>query len=262
MRKFLLLLFVLFFGLNVFATDENMGFRGPLNFFQSKILEKIISVQVEKVVGGNIKTKITSYGAKALRNGIFKSAFIEGKNLSFDGINISGFVAETTTENNRLDISDKSNPKLLTDIQADFKTVMSNEDLKTIITAPICQNEIKKLNKNLAPLVRVNTLNVWADKGRLKFRVNLSSGLFGSEFSISGSTSVFSDGNKIVIKDMEISKKTQFANNILSLLNSLNPINLVIKQLDNANIDILVNNINIIDDKIEIFGIIKIYRGV
>ena len=121
-----------------------MGFRGPLNFFQSKILEKIISVQVEKVVGGNIKTKISSYGAKALRNGIFKSAFIEGKNLSFDGINISGFEAETTTENNRLDISDKSNPKLLTDIQADFKTVVSNEDLKTVITAPICQNEIKK----------------------------------------------------------------------------------------------------------------------
>lgn len=261
MRKFLILLFILFLGVTAFAVDENIGFRGPLNFFQSKILEKIISVQVRKVVGGDIKTKITSYGAKALRIGIFKSAFIEGKNLSFDGINISGFVAETTTENNRLDISDKSNPKLLTDVQADFKTILSNEDLKTIITAPVCQNEIKKINKNLAPFIRVNTLDVWADKGRLKFKVNLSSGLFGSEFSISGSTSVFSDGEKVVMKDMEISKKTSFAKNLLSMLNNLNPINLVIKQFDNANIDILVNNINIVDDKIEIFGIIKIYRG-
>ena len=73
-KLFVFIFFVLFSILPVFADSKEFGFRGPLNYFQSKVLEKIISTEVKKVVGGNITTDIRSYGAKALRNGIFKFA--------------------------------------------------------------------------------------------------------------------------------------------------------------------------------------------
>ena len=263
MKKILLLLFMLFFGLQTFAKEENLGFRGPLNFFQSKVLEHIISSQIKNTVGGNIKTKINSYGAKALRNGIFKSAKTEGKNLAFEGISITSFTATTITENNRLDIGDTSNPKLLTDIQAEYIATLSNEDIKTIITAPICQKEILKFNKKLAPFAQIYDIDIFCKTNRLHFRINLLSELFGTNFSVSGSTDVYSDGNIAELRDIEFSKKIKLglSEKAILLLNNLNPINLVIKELDDAHLDINVNKIKIIDDKIQIFGIIKLYRS-
>lgn len=265
MKKFLILGFLfLLITSPVDASPRELGLRGPLNFFQSKVLENIISKEVKRVVGGKINTDISSYGAKALRNGIFKSAQINGKNLEFEGIHIDSVEIHTTTENNKIDITDKSNPKLLTDIYGEYTAQITNENLTTILASPIFNKEIGKLNQKLAPFVAINQLNVFCESGQLRFKINLISDLLGSEIPISGSTKIYASNGVTEFEDIKLNKKIKlwFTDKVISLVNSLNPLNIVIKELDNACLNISVSNIKIIDDKIEIFGMIKVYRGV
>ena len=265
MKKIVLLFFLVLFMANfAFARDEDFGFKGPLNYFQSKILERVISTQVQKVVGGKVQTQVSSYGAKALRQGVFKSAKISGEDLQFDGLTLSGFVAETVTENNRIDISDKKSPKLLTDVRGEYKATLTNDDIQKVLNSSVCRKEISKINKKLAPFAEISDVEMFCQTNRLHLKLNMVSGLFGTSFAVSASTGIYSDAGWAELQDVKFSKKMKLglSDSVIAVLNDLNPINLVIKELDNAKLDISVNEIKIVDDKIEIFGIINVYRGV
>lgn len=264
MKKFFTTILILFFASNlVFAREENLGFRGPLNFIQCKVLEKIISMQIRKVVNGKIDTNVKSYGAKALRNGIFKSAEFEAKDLNVDGVHITRVYAKTITENNRIDISDKQNPKLLTDILAEYKAEVTNSDLKTLLLSEEYVKRVAKINAKIAPLARIYDTDIYCENNRLYFKLMVLSDLvFGGKITISGSTDIYSNGYKTELRDIKFNKrlKMNISDNLIRFINDLNPVNIVIKELGDAKIYVTAEEINIINDKIEISGIIKIYK--
>ncbi len=263
MKKFLLFILIVVFSSNiVFASDENLGFRGPLNYIQCKVLEYVISREVKEFTGGYIKVKVDSYGAKALRNGIFKSVALEGRNLNIDGMNISKFSADTITENNRLDVSDYNNLRLITDILAEYTAELTNEDINTIINSKEYKNEIALINKKLSPFLRIYNTSIYSENNRLHIKLWLASDIIGSTFTVSMSTDIYSDGYKAGLNDIKFSKKVKIgiSDSVLTVVETLNPINFVIKELDDAKISTSVKSINIVDDKIQISGIIKIYK--
>ncbi len=263
MKKFFIIILLFVFSNNiVFAGDENLGFRGPLNFAQCKILEHVVSCEIHKIMGGRARVRFVSYGAKALRRGIFKSAAMKGKDFNLDGINISKINIETITENNRLDVSDLNNVKLITDILAKYTAEITNDDIKTIIASRPYQNEIARINKRLAPFIRIYNSDVYCRNNRLFIKLFLASDLIGSKFTVSISTDIYSDGYKTGFDDIKLNKKLQMglSDKIIEFIDALNPVNFVVKELDDAKISTTVRSINIVDDKIQISGIIKIYK--
>ena len=263
MKKFISILLLFVLGSNtVFARDENLGFRGPLNFAQCKMLEHVVTCEIQKFMGGRAKVRFVSYGAKALRRGIFKSARMKGKDFNLDGINISRINIETITENNRLDINDLNNVKLITDILAKYTAEIDNDDIKTIIASKVYQNEISRINKKLAPFLRINNSDIYCKNNRLFIKLYFTSDLIGTSFAVSVSTDIYSDGYKTGFNDIKLSKKIQMglSDKIIEFIDVLNPVNFVVRELDDAKISTTVKSINIVDDKIQISGIIKIYK--
>ena len=263
MKKLLSLIFVIFIFANVsFAYDEDLGFRGPLNFIQCQVLEYVFAREIHKTIGGNVNIKLTSYGAKALRNGIFKDAVLDGKNLNIDGISISRLHAKTLTENNRLDISDLQHIKLITDILAEYYAELTNEDINTILKSEEYQAEINKINTKLSPFLKIYNTNIYSENNMLYIKLWVTSDLLGTSFVIKVSTDIYSEGYKTGLNNIQFSKKLKLgiSDKLLEFLDKLNPVNFVIKVLENAKISTNVKSINIIDDKIQISGIIKLYK--
>ena len=164
MKRLFLTLLILFFTTSSALATNNFGHRGPLNFIQTKILEKTISSQLERQYGGLADIKIKSYGAKALRNGIFQSAQLNLNDIKIEDISISNLNLETTSIENKLDITDIKNIKLISNIDAIFSASISNEDLKNILNTPIYQNEISKINTKLSPLASIKIREIFCQE--------------------------------------------------------------------------------------------------
>ena len=258
-KTFLTLLISLLISNSVYANND-YGFRGPLNFIQVKLLEKTISTQVKKEFKGSVNTKINSYGAKALRNGVFKSAELELNNCLIEGISISRIQLKTTSIENKLDISDLKNIKLLSNIDAEFYTTLSNEDLKSILASSFYKKEIAKINTEISPLASINIGDIYCRDDRLFIKMEANT--IGIKMNTTCSSKINVEGNNILLKDIKFNKKNNsiLSTNIKKDLEGLNPIKTTIEALDNSNFDIKPTSINIINDKIEISGIIKIYN--
>lgn len=260
MKKFVLILVSLFLMTNTVIASENYGFRGPLNFIQCKILEKTISSQIEKRFKATVDTKIKSYGAKALRNGIFKSAIVQLNGVEVDGISVSEVNVETTSVENRLDITDIKDIKLLSNIDANFWATLSNEDLKNILASKIYQKEIAKINAQIAPFASVKIADVYCEGEQLFIKLQANS--FGVKLNTIVSSQVVSENGIVVLKDIKLSKHSNnvLLGSIMGDLGGVNPINTAIKGLGNPNLSIKISSINIVNDKIKISGIIRIYK--
>jgi len=90
----------------------------------------------------------------------------------------------------------------------------------------------------------------------------LSDLIFGGKIFINCSTDIYSNGYKTELRDVRFSKrlKMDISDSLIRFVNDLNPINIVIKELDSAKINVSADTINIVNDKIEISGIINIYK--
>ena len=260
MKNFILILVLLFLMTNPVVASENYGFRGPLNFIQSKILEKTISSQIEKKFKATVDTKIKSYGAKALRNGIFKSAVIQLNGVEVDGVSIDEVSLETTSVENKLDITDIKNIKLLSNIDADFVATLSNEDLKNILSSKIYQKEVSKINAQIAPFASVKIADIYCEE-ELLF-IKLQANAFGAKLNTTVSSQIALADDVIVLKDIKLSKHSNHVLlwSVVGGLEGINPINTAIKGMENSNLSIKISSINIVNDKIKISGIIRIYK--
>ncbi len=263
MKKLLIILLFICLSTNLtYARDEDLGFRGPLNYIQSKILEHVLSIEVQKITSGDIRIQIVSYGAKALRNGIFKSVIMEGKNLNFDGMSISKIYAQTITENNRLDIRNIEHIKILTHILAEYSLELNNDDIKTILASEAYKAEISKINNKMSPIFRISNVDIYCEYNRLFIKLLVKSDLIGASFNVRISTDIYSDGYKTGLYNIKFNKKLKMglSDDILYIIDRLNPVNYVVKDLGNANVKVSIKQVNIVDDKIQISGIIKVYK--
>ena len=265
MKKFCLILFILLMVPNiVFAkTEENLGFRGPLNYIQSKLLEHVLSVEIEKITSGDMKIIINSYGAKALRSGIVKSVVADGRNLNIDGMSISKIHMATITENNRLDVSNLKHIKILTDILAEYSIELTNDDIKTILESKEYKREIAKINSKMSPIFRIQGVDIYCQFDRLFIKLLIKSDMLGGMmFNVRISTNIYSDGYRSGLYDIKFNKKLKMglSDDILYIIDKLNPVNFVIKDLDHAKVNTAIKKVYVVDDKIQIFGTIKVYK--
>ncbi len=263
MKKVFSILIILFLFTGVVSAGNNdLGVQGPFNFIQTRILEYTLARVIRKNVGGRIKIKLTSYGTKALINGVFKSAVFEGKNINIDGISISRVYVETVTENNRIDLSDLSNIRLISDITARYTAEITNEDINIILSSEKYKTELNRVNKKLAPFLRIHSTNIYSQNNRLHVKLFIVSDLTGISFTVSFSTGISPQENKTGFNDIKLNRlvNTGVWRKIIKYMDILNPINFVIKELDDAKISAIVKSVNIIDDKIQISGIIKLYK--
>ncbi len=260
MKKLFIVILSLFLTINMARAEAEYGFKGPLNFIQCKILEKTIASQLENKYNGNADIKIKSYGAKALRNGIFKSANLKLDNIIIKEIPISYIELETISTENKLDITNVKNINLISTIDAQFTALLSNENLKQILNSNIYQNEIAKINSQLAPYITIDIKDIYCENGRLFIKLQANS--FGIKMATTTSSEVVTENGEIILKDIKLGKiaKNIFSTSIYTSLEGLNPFKTTIKALGNSNLNIKPSAINIVNDKIKISGMIKIYK--
>ena len=152
---------------------------------------------------------------------------------------------------------------MLTDIQAEYKAELTNSDLKTLLMSEEYTKRVNKINAKIAPFARLYDADIYCEQDRLYFKLSLLSDLiFGGKIVINCSTDIYSNGYKTELRDVRFSKrlKMDISDSLIRFVNDLNPINIVIKELDSAKINVSADEINIVNDKIEISGIIKIYK--
>ena len=242
-----------------FGAEIDYGQKGIINFIQTKALEKTISTILKKKLGGNISTEITSYGAKGLRNGYFEKAHIQAENINYKNINISQIKATTTSAPNQIIINDK---KFIpqTKIYANYSAELDNKDIESIVKSEYLQAKITKINEQISPLARISDLNVYIKDNHLIFKIPIQT--FIQDATITFSTNILAQNGSTTLSDITTNKnlKRFISGNLNAILESINPVDILLDKVNNSKVNFSVKNINIINDKIQISGIIRIYK--
>ena len=247
-------------------TNQFMSKMFGATFLAEKVGESIIRKQIKKESGQKVKVSLKSYSLKDLKKGIFKSLKITGKNLDIDGTKITLFESKTLCNFNYFDLTtdeiyNKSN------LLMDYSIMMTEKDLKETVNSKDYNAILQKVDLSALgiKLLKLESVDVAIKNERLHVLLTVSSGitnLFNKasnlKFEISTALNVV-DG-KINVYDVRLENSNKKLNiaKYLSLIKFIDPLQYSMDAFSIKNGKLIINTINIVDDKILVDGIIFI----
>ncbi len=247
-------------------TNQVMSKMFGATFLAEKVGESIIKKQIKKETGHKFKVSLKSYSLRDLKRGIFKSLKITGKNLDIDGTKVSLFEAKTLCDFNYLDLStdeiyNKSN------ILMDYSVMVTEKDLRETVNSKDYNAILQKVDLSAIgiKLLKLESVDIAIKDERLHVFLNISSGITSlfnkaSNLKIEISTALNVVNNKINVYDVKLentNKKLNIAK-YLSLINFIDPLQYSMDAFQIPNGKLVINTVNIVDDKILVDGIIFI----
>lgn len=247
-------------------TNQVMSKMFGATFIAEKVGESIIRKQIKKETGQKFKVSLKSYSLKDLKKGIFKSLKITGKNLDLDGTKVSLFEAKTLCDFNYFDLStdeiyNKSN------ILMDYSIMVTEKDLKETVNSKDYNAILQKVDLNAIgiKLLKLESVDVAIKDERLHVFLNVSSGITtlfnkASNLNFEISTALKVVNGKINVYDVRLEKTNKKLNiaKYLSLINFIDPLQYSMDAFQIPNGKLVINTVNIVDDKILVDGIIFI----
>lgn len=240
-----------------------------MNWLASSIAGKILKSQVTKDVEGKFKTSVDSFSVPDLKNGRFKGFEIQGKDVVAEGVYFSAMDIKTLCDFNYIVYDKKTSSAIFKeDLPLNFSVTLSEDDLNKTMNAAGYENLIRKLNKfgkSFSLFEIVSTTS----------RIKDNKFIYGLEATVPLMTShpkytivLISDltvkDGKVIMANPELDAN-YFKLDLRKLTKAfdyLNPFEYSLDVLENKNADLKVRNVNIVNNKINISGIINIPKDV
>ena len=235
------------------------------NWLASSVAEKILKSQITKDVDGKFKVSIDSYSVPDLKDGRFRGFQIHGENVVADGVYFSSMDIKTLCDFNYIVYDKKSSTAIFReDFPLSFAITLSEDDLDKTMKAAGYENLIRKINnfgKSFSLFEIVSTISRIKDN-KFIYGIEVVIPIMSSspKYMMMLTTDLTVKNGKIVMENPKIDGN-YFKLDLRKLakaLDYLNPFEYSLDIMENKNADLKVRNINIVNNKINISGIINI----
>ena len=249
--------------------NMNSGFRtflsgvSGLNFMTEKAAQRLLKREISKVAKNDfLEVKLDSYSSKDLKNGIFKSLSVSGRNVNINDIYMSDLYMSTLCDFNYIKQSD-GDVVFMEDFPMSFKFVMKDSDINKTIKSNRYQKIINDLN-NIANSygvgLKISSSKISIKANKLYYVIGLSIPFVRKEQRLIMNSDLCVKNGKIdfvntkLVSDSFVldMKKVDF------ILNYLNPLDFSVNILDNKDAKVSVENVDIRNNSIVADGVVVI----
>lgn len=236
-----------------------------VTFLTEKLAQSIIKGEIKKETKENFKVKVKSYSAADLAGGRFKSLSISGKNLEIEGTYLTSLEIKTLCDFNYVQL-DKKSIKFKENMVVDFKTVISDTDLRKTMQSSGYLKDLNSVNLSAFGMTvfKLSGADVAIKNNKMYFTIKVTSALFGHKpLNIVVASDVKVEDGKIVLTKIDL--VTFFTRLNLSdltyLLNAINPLNFSLDILSNKDSKMQVQSVDITGDRITVNGTVFIPKN-
>ncbi|MBR1425032.1 hypothetical protein IJ579_05675 [bacterium] len=221
-----------------------------VNFASEIVAQNIMKKEFAKIgKGEDLKYHIDSYSSKDLKNGIFKSMSLTGKNANIDGIYLSSFDIHTLCSFNYVKQNGK-NINFVEDLPLDLSLSMSASDINNTMKSDRYKKVIEDVNRLGFGGIKISSTAVEIKSNKFFYTIGISIPFVKVEKKISIGADLKVKNGKIDFENTRLMsnsfnldlKKIDF------IVNYLNPLDFSVKILDNKNAKVSIKNIEISDN--------------
>lgn len=226
-----------------------------LNWLSEKIAEGIIKKEIRKITKGKFKVSVKATGTLDLINGKFKSLTLNGKNLNVENIHISQFQSGTVCGFNSVKLN-KDNIQFRENMVLNYQINIDNEALSQTLIDTGYLDKIRKYN------LIINDIKTQIRNNKIYFIFEIPT-FITKPIHLTISSKLNVKNGKIQLSELKSSNNT-FVNTkkLLYILEKTNPIAFTSDIMNNKKSKIYVDSVNIINDTIEIKGLILIPKDI
>lgn len=249
--------------------DVNSGFRtfmsvvSGLNFASEKTTQIILKKALSKTIDGdNLKVKLDSYSSKDLKNGIFKSLYIQGDNVSISDIYLTYLEMQTLCDFNYIKQT-KEDIVFMEDFPMSFNIKMTANDINKTINSSKYQkviNDLNNLGKGFASGVKISSTRVSIKANKFYYIIGVTLPFIRAEQKLVITSDLVVRKGKIDFNNTKLVSDLFNADlhKLDFILNYLNPLDFSVNILDNKDAKVSVKNVSIKNNTIVTDGVVVI----
>lgn len=238
-----------------------------VNLLSEKIAERILKGQVVKNADGKFDVDIESFSVSDLKAGRFKSIKIHGENVVADKVHFSTLDISTLCDFNYI-IYDKKNKTALfkEDFPLHFAVSLSASDLNNTMKASGYDDIIKQVNSfgRAFALFEISSSQVKIMNNKFIYVLKVALPFMNTTQDIAVVSDLSVINGKICFNNPQLMHKYFSADfgKITKALNYLNPLEFSLRVLENKDATLKVQNVNIVNNKVNVNGTINIPKDV
>lgn len=241
------------------------------NFMSEKIAERILKSEVTKNADGKFKVGVDSFSLPDLTAGRFKGMHIHGEKVVADGVYFTIMEINTLCDFNYIVYDKKSSTAIFKeDFPLSFGVSISENDLNNTMQASGYYELVKNLNtfgKTLS-LFKIDSTKVKIKDNKFYFvfgiKIPILNTMPNKTFTAAFVSDLNVENGKIKLDNPELINDyiRVDMSKMVSALNYLNPLEYSLDVLENKNAVLKVQDVKIVDNRINISGIINVPKDV
>lgn len=247
----------------------NIASISGYNSISRNIIENQIAKALKKETNSKFDVKIDSFLGTNVKNGEFKSLKANSDNIFYNGIYMSDVNIETICPYNKVDYKNKT----LTfdeNLALKYSASITQDDLDKLLKESSYQKIIDKMNSDstISSLIQIKNSNIKIKDDKLEIIYNIlplakldTIGIFKNRIKpikiAIGANLKVEDGN-IELCDFDFNNVKAKYNNLIPIINMLNPLSFEMDFDKNIKGEMDVENVKIANSKIQLEGTVLI----
>jgi hypothetical protein len=220
---------------------------------------------MDKALNADFNVQINAFGGKSLIDGKFKSLQTTAKSANIEGLALSNVTAKSVCEYNHF-IYENNEVYTNENFLLEFNTDITTEDLNKTINSIEYTRLMNSLNISVGGYTIFKVYNPKAEikNNKLSYSLTIYSPIFKHQpktFTVA--MGVYVEDEIVKFSEIEINPALNNTNlnNILPIINKLNPLSFKASILKNTQSIIKIHDIHIIDNKISIKGLVIVPKN-
>jgi len=267
MKKIFTLLLIVFLTSNFSMAIDKYSIeylQGKNHFSPSKCLaessvKRAVKKALKKETGANFDVNFEGYTLSSIKRGIFKSIEISGKDVKYNNFVIPFVHLKSLDNYNYIDYT--KNPIVFKcDMTYAYDILLDDESINVALENNNYKKVLEKVNKIAKPFFVVKGVKTKIKDNKIYIITD-----YNLPLSITKDRSFVAQSDFEVINGTIRAKNVHIdtaygnlgLNKVANLINYFNPLEYTVNILGNSNQKIIIENINIIDNKVKVDG--KIY---
>jgi len=228
-----------------------------LNPFAENIAEKYIKKSIKKDTGKNFRVKFEGYTLESMKEGIFKTLELTGKDFEIDEIPVVYLKLRNISDYNWIDY--KQDPAVFkTNMTYAYEIHLNEESISKALDKKDYQKTLQKVNNLAYPLFSLRDVNTRIRNNKLYIIMDYNLPLAGNNKirTFMASTSFNVEDGKLKAKNVGIDKS--YGNlpidKVANLINLLDPLSFTLNVMNEKKCNTKIENVKIEDNIIQING--------
>jgi len=231
-----------------------------VNFAAHKTVEGVIRHNLKKDTGYNFDVDMKLFSVADLNNGKFKSLNFKAPELNLGGLYVRDFQANTACDYNQIIFTKDEPPKIYEDFIVNFKSTLNNDDLQKTLQSDQFQKYVKNVKIKVIgfQILSIENPKIEIANNKIRYSFRMMTPLMLSQLSqdVVCDLDLKVENGDIKFANATLQGKTSVPLDlILPIVNKINPFKIKLDNVTNVPSFIQVQNVAIIDNKINVSGL-------